>query len=135
MNYTGGVGLYTQIDLPFSLSRRGASFPHDPEISGQPYLTDLTTYFSRTHICLHASISLTVQKHSRSRTLTAPTRSAAPVAAAPTDSRSFGTPRAAVIASVSDSFDDSDANLWISCIPCHLAKASEENSARNKRRS
>ena len=32
-----------------------------------------------------------------------------------------------------ESFDDSDSNLNIICVPCHLAKTSEENSARNKR--
>ena len=34
-----------------------------------------------------------------------------------------------------ESFDDSDENISISCIPCHLAKTSEENSVRNRRKS
>ena len=34
----------------------------------------------------------------------------------------------------SETFDDSDANICISCIPCHLSKTSEDNSARNRRR-
>ena len=34
------------------------------------------------------------------------------------------------IAPWSESFDDSDGNIQIICVPCHLSKTSEENSAR-----